>query len=940
MRTALRPLRLRHALPLLLLAAACKSEEPNPLTPVDGGVSDAGPTPSPFADVPVTDTLTAAVLSAPVEVVRDDAGIPHMYGKTLPDIAYAQGYLMASDRWVQMDLGRRQASGTLAEVLGSVSAGLIDTDIAYRTHHMRKNAETTWANLQASTAASDQKLVKVLKNFAAGVNAWQAELAAGKKALPVQLALAYRAPAVKPWSEVDSLVLGELQAFSLAFDADGDIERSAMLAAEAKTFVGSADAAKAARVGFSADYSRFAPFDPTFTVDGWGQAKVAANAAKGKKKAGKSPYALPESVLALLRADEKQVRAVGLDRKGDPDRGSNNWVVGPSLSASGHAMVANDTHLSLGQPSVFWLNHFVATDDNVDAMGVQFAGIPLIILGMNKNMAWGSTVNYVDVTDVYAETVKDCAVGGGKCVVFKGGEVKLVERKETFNIGSPEAISATKEVTIYEVPQHGPIIVRSAGGVAEPLGAQELSMKYTGYEPAPLLSAIYGLVTAKTVDEGRAALDANFKYGGQNWVMADRSGDILWTQTIRIPKRPAGAKPWLVLPGDGSAEWLGYFDSTVAPAAKNPAKGYLVTANADPLGTTADNDPANEPVVDGSPTYLGSEYDPGTRIGRITKRIQAGTKDGKKLTLDDMQSIQADAVTEWGQALAPTFLEGVNALLEEITTPGTHPELATMLGTATPEARAALTPLRDAVKQWTFDTPAGNNGETAQQLADSRATLAMALYTTRLAKFTIGDETAALGVPYGGSQVLKLLGTLVTAPNTLATKEALWDDLTTPNRAETRLEIAAKAVLDAAGFVTKTATLGTDPNNWRWGKLHTVSSTFPFPVGLDMPAVARHGGDGTVDVGNHGLVDDLYTYSSGAAIRFVAEIDPDKGPIARNVIPGGQVFYKESPHFQDLFDLWAQNKTTDLAFEPATILPRAQAEYTKNKNGRVVFNPK
>ena len=88
------------------------------------------------------------------------------------------------------------------------------------------------------------------------------------------------------------------------------------------------------------------------------------------------------------------------------------------------------------------------------------------------------------------------------------------------------------------------------------------------------------------------------------------------------------------------------------------------------------------------------------------------------------------------------------------------------------------------------------------------------------------------------------------------------------------------------------------------------------------------------------MIDDLYTYSSGAAIRFVAEVDPDKGPIARNVIPGGQVFYKESPHFQDLFDLWTQNKTTDLAFDTATILPRAQAEYEKNKNGRVLFNPK
>lgn len=911
---------------LAALSVHCKSDEPSP-----NGAADAGG-PS-FSDVPLMETLDAPGLSAPVEVVRDDYGVPHIKGETDADVVYAQAYMMASDRFIQMELGRRQAAGTLSEVLGNSVPTIVDTDVSYRMHHLKQNGERIWAALQASSDPVDKKCALLLGSFTRGVNAWLADLRAGKRALPSQVADTFKAAAIEPWSEADSLALGDLQAFNLAFDADGEVALSTHEAGEAKAFVGSSDAVKASRVGFVGDFYRFAPFDATFTVDGWPNAKLATNAAPNKGRGGSKRDS--KGYLALLEKAGRSLRGVGLDRMRDPSRGSNNWVVSGKHTASGLPIVANDTHLSIGQPAIFYLSH-LQSREGLDLMGVQFPGIPLVILGMNRRVAWGGTVNYIDVTDVYRETVKDC--NGTKCVVWKGQDVPLTPRVETFKIGSPGLVSTTKQVTIWDVPHHGPILVRSLGGNAEPLGAEELSIRYTGHEPAPLFKAVYGLATAKTVDDAKAALDANFKYGGQNWVMGDDSGNVLWTQSVRVPRRPKGTRPWAVMPGDGSAEWSGDHDVKLVPASRNPDKGFLVTANADPLGVTADNDPMNEPEVDGFPLYLAADYDMGTRVGRITKRIAAAIADGKKLSRDDMANIQADAYSEVGEALAPAFLEGARALADELATPGKVPGLGPVLAAMGTPSKAALTAATEAVAAWSFGTPAGNDGESPESLRDSRATLLVAVFTTRLAKNVLADELSAVGASLGGSRPTRMLATLIKTPDVLKTKTTVWDDLNTPE-VETRAVMLARSVAQALDFITGNAELGPSPDGWRWGKVHRLVSTFPLSAALSQPPVPRHGGDGTVDVAFHGANDDSYDFSSGPAIRFVAEMDPAAGPRARNVTPGGQIFYKESPHFGDLFARWVNNEAVDLAFTTSDIVARAKKEQATTGLGRVVFKP-
>jgi penicillin amidase len=579
---------------------------------------------------------------------------------------------------------------------------------------------------------------------------------------------------------------------------------------------------------------------------------------------------------------------------------------------------------------------------------------------MNEHVAWGSTVNNIDITDVYQETIVTCDDGVSPCVAFNGGKVPLSPRTETIQIGRFGQIVDTKTVTLYDVPQHGPIIPRVNGTHdVEALGTSELSVKYTAHDPAPRLAAVlYGLDTAKNMQDALAAIDGGFIYGNQNWVIGDDQGHFGWTQYTKAPRRSGASAPWRILPGDGSAEWGGDLDPKYIPHAYDPAQGFIATANNDPIGVSDDGDPFfDEPMVDGAPLYLGADYDPGTRVGRITKRIRAIGDGGGKLTLDDMQSIQADAVSEWSQQLAPTFIAAAQALQEELATPGVHGDLTTLAQEASPISKQLLPMAVSLVQQWTsFDTASGvaEDQPTPQQIADAQAAAIMQVWIRRFADRTFEDEYSQLGIVPSAFAQLKLLvrmcnnsPLLKTALNPATGEPILFDVWDTPEQ-ETKREQAAHAILDALDFLV--GSLGNDIGKWRWGNLHTLTLQFLAPVdALQIPlktdtqypnGFPRHGDIGTVDAAGDSIDIGDYTYDHGPAIRFVAELDPKNGPRARNVLPGGEVLDPQSPHYRDQMELWRKNKTLDLAFKEGDVASSAKVEYMKNGDGRVHFAPK
>ncbi len=994
-------MRLDH-LPILALCTALACTHPkasgNDAGPADAGLGGAGSDGgAPAGDagtglesVPLQETFTAPGLSQPVDVVRDTYGNPHIYGSSMPDIAYAQGYMMAHDRLLEMDFARHSADGTLSFLVGAAQPSIVAQDIQMRASNLRARAHANLLALQASSDPTDQLLLSALERFADGVNAYAGDLLAGKWQLPIDYAVVYQPASFTTWTAEDSLLLGELFAYELAYDAQDEILATEVGSEGSSLFDQSSDPALAARAGLGEDLQILAPADPTFTISGWtgfgGDNSTAMLRRRGVRH-GRSP--LPR---ALLDDDLHALAMNGL-LTNTRIHGSNNWIVGPQLSATGHVMVANDTHLNLDNPSTFYIVHLVdrGTDAPLDVMGEQFPGVPAVTLGVNRHVAWGATVNFIDVTDVYQETIVPCANDAGPCAMFQDQPVPLAPRPETFQLGYAGSVSGTLHVTLYDVPHHGPLIPRvlqdGKGNVTgvDALRGQELSVRYTGFESygtAMLVKAIFGLDRAGSMQEAVAALDQNFKYGGQNWVVGDDQGNFGWTQTIRVPRRapPNGSQqnlPWHILPGDGTAEWGADMDPHYIPHAYNPAKGFLATANADPIGVTAQNDPfLGQPQVDGGPLYLGSFYDPGTRVGRITKRIEAAADAGTKLTIDDMQSIQADVVTEWGQAFAPTLLAGANALLGEAAAldggaaaPGPYPDVAAYLASAAGSdagfSLALVQTAHDLVAAWSFDTPTGvaEDNPTPQQLSDSKAALVSAYWTAHFIHDTLDDEMAKFdpkktqGNEYEETKLLYFLvqnprpSFLKTGLSPLTGDSILFDDLRTPNVVESKVDIAAKALVEAIEGIV--VAQGPDPSAWAWGKAHTLTLNFLVGAGvaptLNLPpptdslhphGYPRHGDNGTVDVGQHGISTTDYTYEDlGPAIRFVAELDPVNGPTARNALPGGEIFDPSSPHYDDQLQLWLKNKTFDYAYQDQDVIAAAMTEWQNNQIGRWRFAP-
>jgi penicillin amidase len=915
--------------------------------------------------------MTAPGLSGPVNVVRDEWGVPHIYGQSLPDVAYAQGFMTASDRIVQMELYRHQADGSLSLVVGGLRPAALDDDIRMRVHHLRATANAQLELLRASSDATDQEIVRTLTSYAAGVNAYLAELQAGRAALPAEIAALYNPSNIRPWTEADSLVIGELLSFSLAFNGDAEIDYTRIHDRAEQVYPQNDP-----RNGIDRDLLLFAPVDRTYTLQGWpglGQgvrpatsqktARIAPQAVRTAGQAGSRLTAQDRARRqAVLAAAADNLRGIGNLLTQNIEFGSNDWVVGPSLSSTGNALLANDPHLSLGNPSTFYMVHLVVSGSRpLNVLGAGLVGIPGVVLGFNEHVAWGSTTSVLDVTDVYEETVVPCSgsTNGAQCVVFRGNQVQLTPRQETFEVGLFGEVQSTVQVTLYDVPHHGPIVPRVSSGQVAALGSTELSVRYTGYEPALQLRAILNLDRSASVNQALQALNQDFKYGGQNWVMVDDQKNFGWTQIVRVPRRQAGPPPWLVLPGDGSAEWAGDLDPRYIPQAVNPSQGFLATANADPIGVTDDGDPWNEPVVNGLPLYIGYGWDAGTRVGRITKRIQAGSTGGRKLTLDDMQSIQADAVSEWGETLSPALIAAGQALASEIANPGSNPDLAAIALGARSDVKNLVSFAVGRVTAWSFDTPSGVDEATGAALTspasvvnDSQATLIFTAWWQRLTALALNDELTQLGAQQPQVDVARLIARMVTQPASLATGESspgnarLFDDVTTP-QVETQRQIAAQALVDTLALLIDR--LGGDQTAWRWGTMHTL--TLRFPLGLDTlntpkpsdtpfgNGFPRHGANGTVDVASPGLsVFGNFAYRSGPVQRLVCEMTPN-GPRARNTLPGGETFNPASPHYRDLIELWRRNQTFDVAFTEQDVGASAQREYNTRQIGRVRFNP-
>lgn len=901
------------------------------------------------------DVQTQPGLTQPAQLITDANGITHVFAANEEDTYFLQGWVHARDRFFQMDYNRRLASGTLAELLG---AGALSSDVQLRTIGLRRAAQRSSAALSPATRAS-------ISAYTRGVNAWLAANPLPPEYFALELT---RADA---WTEVDSVVIGKLIAFGLSFDLDIDptvAYQSYLQAGQALGFDGNAL--------FFEDLFRSAPFDPAATVP---DASVpAAAAAKAPRR---PPLPVDAKAVELAREWSDKLRDIPLfQRLRDRDKrdGSNLWAVSGRLTTSGRPMIANDPHLALGTPSTFYPMG-LASPGRVEAFGSGFPGIPGVVQGYNRNIAWGTTNNAIDVTDTYQEQlVPDPSSPSGFSSLYMGQLEQVIPIPEVFRANQPGNGIANDVVVIPpggQIPPATLIIPRRNNGPIvnfNPATGVALSVQYAGFSATRELDSFFLINRARNLDEFRAALQY-LDFGSQNFVYADDRGNIAYFTTGEMPLREDlqagtvnGAPPWFIRNGQGGNEWIALANPpenqalryAVLPFAEmpqivNPPAGWFINANNDPAGITLDNNPLNQLRPGGGLYYLAYAWDRGFRAGRITDRIKGELTQRARISFEAMQSIQADVKLRDAEYFAPWI---VNALARA-EAPGANPVLAAL------GADAAVSEAVGRIAAWDRSTPTGltegwdagkpaGTPPTIAQVQNSVAATIYSMWRSRVIANTIDAVLSTpIALPKPDSQSVvnalrHLLDTFDATGGVGASGINFFYVPGVPDAADRRDIVLLKSVQEALARLASDAfkpafNNSTNQADYRWGKLHRIVFAHPLgepfsvpPAGGAFPpplpgltGIPTDGGYNTVDASLHsprasGAND--FMFSSGPVRRFVGEVGPGRTR-AESIWAGGTSGVLGNPNYTLFLPKWLANEAVPLALGMGEMRSGAQS---------------
>ena len=672
-------------------------------------------------------------LDAAVEVYRSPDGVPSIYASTEHDLFFAQGYVHAQDRFWQMDFFRHVGAGRLAEMLG---AEVVETDAFLRTLGWEQVALHEWDQADPQTRA-------VLQAYANGVNAYIGGRSATQLSLEHGLiGLLYPDYVIEPWTPVNSLTWAKSMAWDLGGNMDEEIDHALLLQS----------------LAFDQVAALYPPYPAAHPVIVPSEGPAASNPIHAT--AAVPPGLIDD--LASLRARRAEV--AGLFGGRFPGIGSNSWVVGPERSASGGAMLANDTHLGIQMPSIWYENslHCLTITEacRFDVSGFSFAGAPAVIIGHNARIAWGFTNADPDVQDLFIEHLNPA---NPQEYEVDGAWVTMDSREELIEVAGGDPVP----LTVYST-RHGPLITDRYGALddLQSNSAMELpepfaiAMRWTALEPSQLFRAVLGLNLAGDWQAFRQAL-AYFDVPSQNVVYADVDGNIGYQLPGKIPVR-AGGDGWLPVPGWTSEfEWTGYIPFEDLPNLYNPPQGYIVTAN--------------HAIVDRAyPHYLDRSWDYGFRADRIMSLL--GPLEA--VSAADMAAVQGDSL---------------------------HPMAAplTALLAALDYEDEALTAWAERLLLWD-----GQNDMDSAEAAVFNVVWFELLNRTFSAEWELGP------VPRSSRAYVVMAGLLEEPQNP-------WWDIPATSQTETRDDILRAAF--SAALVRLQASLGSDQDNWRWGRLHSAT---------------------------------------------------------------------------------------------------------------------
>ncbi|MEU4349221.1 penicillin acylase family protein [Streptomyces sp. NPDC023838] len=836
----------------------------------------------------------------PVEVKRDDYGVPQVYADNDSDLFMAQGFVQAQDRFWEMDVRRHMTSGRLSEMFGKDQ---VETDAFLRTLGWRRVAQREY-----DTKLSPQTK-KYLQAYAAGVNAYLE--GKGPKDISVEYAALdfvhdYK---VEKWTPVDSVAWLKAMAWDLRGNMQDEIDRSLMTS----------------RLTPQQIKDLYPPY-PTAThrpiVDGGSVNKITGKYDPNREPgsgsgAGSALQGATQGAQAqLARLSDSLDKIPALLGPNGSGIGSNSWVVSGKYTTTGMPLLANDPHLAPMMPSLWYQMGLhcrtVSASCGYDVAGYTFSGMPGVVIGHNQDISWGFTNLGADVTDLYLEKI---APGG--TYLYDDQQKALATREEVIKVAG----GRSRTITVRET-NNGPLVsdrddeLEKVGKKA-PVGTSApdrgegyaVALKWTALEAGKSMDAVFELDRAKDFKSFRAAAK-DFEVPSQNLIYADTKGHIGYQAPGKIPVRAKGFDGSVPAPGwDSRYDWKKYIPFDQLPYEFDPKRGYIVTAN--------------QAVIDEKkyPYLLTKDWGYGTRSQRINDLIESKTKDGGKVSTEDMQKMQMDNSSEIAALLTPALLK------VDISDPAIREAQKLLEGwDYTQESDSGAAAYFNAVWRNVLKLAFGNKlpkelrveGECLNvRPPDSSGPVDDLNGLVR----ECGQRDADSAQPDGGDRWFEVVRRIFNDE-----KNAWWQ---TPKSrldpaTKTRDQLLARAMKDARWELT--AKLGKDVTTWSWGQLHQLMLKNQT-LGTDGPGIVQYllnrgpwnlgGGEAAVNATGWNAGGGDYSVTWVPSMRMVVNLkDFDKSKWINLTGASGHAY---SAHYTDQTGKWAKGEQLDWSFSAKAV---------------------
>jgi penicillin amidase len=780
--------------------------------------------------------VTGLPLSDFVEVIRDERGIPHIYGTNVDDILFAQGYVHAQDRFWQLEFWSHLSTGRLASLIGEPGVG---ADLLFRTFGFHKVALEEYESLEP-------EFKNDLINYTAGINAYIESRPQNRLSLE-HFVLQFLNPdyVVGTYEPHYPLAWAKMMAYDLNGNYTSEISNS-------KTF----------NTLSPEIYNLLIPPYPEehpYIVEEWEGRGTFASTGKANN--------FQQMTQSFF------IKYVTKDMQTNQSLGSNSWVVDGTLTDTGLPLLANDPHLSVQLPAIWYENGLHCFPKNrdcqLDTVGFSFAGSPYVIIGYNSDIAWGLTNMGPDVQDLFIEkinpgnenqyqvddewidmqrTTEIIEVAGSDPIVIEVRETHhgpiVSDRSFPINLSSEEGESTFREEARIDLPDNFAV-----------------SLSWSALIPGETFVGIREFNYASNWEEFREATK-KFHVPAQNLLYADRDGNIGYQSPGKLPIRRDGLHGDLPIEGWLSEnDWQGFVDFEELPYTLNPSSGYIITAN--------QSVHPDQPW----PNYYARGYR-AEAIERVINQYMSG-----KISVDDMQAMQINNFDYSAAYVLPYVFNNVYIDSQVLT----------------------------ELKEWAISE------EKFEMNIESTGAAAWAVFYKTLAEQTFeelvvfdnaGNEISLQ--PGNSDSTSEIFRTLLKDPNHI-----MWDDVNTSGKEnltdilERTLSISDKTIVEIFD--------SSDSDDWEWGKIHTITyptnllgeAGIPILTGLvNIGPVETSGSNFAINSTDWGFGDD-FTIGSYPSMRMV--VDLSNLDNSRTVLPSGQSGHVMSKYYDDQVDNWIEN---------------------------------